>query len=454
MCGLQPMREARWASTRDFAFALAHATPGGLDVVRQFAVELTTAAKPGPHPIGTDNTVPPTPSPNPSPSPMPPTSPSPMPPTSPSPMPPILPSPSPPVPRPQPPPPPPLPWPSPTPSPSPAPSQSSSRRWRLLWSFVPIVGVVVIVAINQLRVRSGASAVRFWKSNTAPVLADVNRDGVEDVIGSFMMSDTKLVWIGAFDGKDLHERWRTGDIGTEKNAWSVRAGEHVVAADTTPEFHVLDIATGQRRFRGTLSDRPEQLCPSPDGSEVFIALANEKHVRVNVSSGAASPADRPDYCPARSRSCPAKRLCTDSTRPYDTDGFRLRYVLSDNRIAIGVGHPDPGTSYPMIIGYPLTGGAPQWKRVITRDTAQEAYVDVSDGTGFVIYETQDDVYHLQAFDPATGAIIWDVAAAKEVSIAIHAFVATPKYVYLSHNGKLRRFERATGAPRGIIGLQK
>jgi hypothetical protein len=116
----------------------------------------------------------------------------------------------------------------------------------------------------------------------------------------------------------------------------------------------------------------------------------------------------------------------------------------------------------MMAGFAPGGRALRWHRLVSeRDprTVYESspeYVDLVDGTGFAVYAgAKHDFARLQAFEPATGAILWDVAVAggDKTFFTTDWIAATATHVYLSHNRyTLEIFDRATGASRGGIGF--
>jgi hypothetical protein len=83
-------------------------------------------------------------------------------------------------------------------------------------------------------------------------------------------------------------------------------------------------------------------------------------------------------------------------------------------------------------------------------------VDLVDGTGFVVYAGAGHAFaRLQAFDPAGGAILWDVAITGDATAFFTSdwIAVTKTRVYLAHNRyTLEAFDRATGAPLGGLGL--
>lgn len=305
-------------------------------------------------------------------------------------------------------------------------------------------------------------------SGNLPVLADVDGDGVEDVIGRFSeLEPEHTVWLGAFSGADLSPLWRAGPFA----AWpgEVRfagAGERLVVADPSPALHVLDRATGEHRATATLSDKVRHVCVLPGDEVAFLELVDEQHVSVTVATGAVERTPRPGACPPPPRPYCASGLhhapCTPVERAYRRDELlALEYLVRGADGVIGVGHRQPGSRFPMIAGFAPGGREVRWHRLVPEGDPGTVYasapqhVDLVDGTGFVYAGAGHAFARLQAFDPASGAIAWDTAIAGGATAFFTSdwIAVTKTRVYLAHNRyTLEVFDRATGAPLGGLGL--
>jgi hypothetical protein len=83
-----------------------------------------------------------------------------------------------------------------------------------------------------------------------PIGVDVNGDGVEDLVGPFVLeSNGKLeVYAGVLDGTDFHLQWKAGPFGIREKA-TRRTGvavakNRMVVVEVTGLAHVFDLQSG------------------------------------------------------------------------------------------------------------------------------------------------------------------------------------------------------------------
>ncbi|MBZ0234479.1 MAG: hypothetical protein K8M05_19265, partial [Deltaproteobacteria bacterium] len=150
-------------------------------------------------------------------------------------------------------------------------------------------------------------------------------------------------------------------------------------------------------------------------------------------------------------------------RAYRRDDLlRVNYLVRGDGVDLGVGHRHPGSRFPMLAGFAPGGRELRWHRLVPEGDPRAVYegapdfVDLVDGTGFVVYAgARHDFARLQAFDPATGAIAWDVVipGGARSFFTTDWIALTETRVYLAHDRyTLEVFDRATGASLGGLGL--
>ena len=149
-----------------------------------------------------------------------------------------------------------------------------------------------------------------WEGNArAPVVADVNGDAVEDVVGFFRVWDGLSAWVayaGAFDGATLKPLWRTDVLDPQivKQPGVVPlalvAGPRVLIADTSPTLRVFTLATGEKQATLQMSGSVAELCHTPDkASRVWVKVVGvgDGDTMLDLDTGKSALAPRPKWCP-------------------------------------------------------------------------------------------------------------------------------------------------------------
>jgi outer membrane protein assembly factor BamB len=125
-----------------------------------------------------------------------------------------------------------------------------------------------------------------WASDRVfPVGADVDGDGVEDLVGPTVRVDgaNAQLWVSAFDGKDFHARWSVGPFGAVKSAGDVEmklpvvvAGKRFVVLDPKGDAHLYELDSGKLVTDFPFREDTRGMCGPP---------ANEPKVLVRVGDG-------------------------------------------------------------------------------------------------------------------------------------------------------------------------
>jgi outer membrane protein assembly factor BamB len=355
---------------------------------------------------------------------------------------------------------------------------------------VAVMGLMASGAVySLLRAKSGSGPgggghVPFgehmqWQDGKAPMTADVDGDGVEDVIGLYRVLDggQTNTHLGAFSGKSWDRLWSSAPLGDAHTLTLGSAGDAILIGDDRGLLRVLDRSRGVLRHSLQLSDRAKRICaPADDSPHAWIEVADESHVLVSLVTGRSEPAPAPWGCAPRETGSdcsswelsdqPARAECMshELRERLAVPGMTVSYALRQGDHVVGLGYKQKGTSISMIAGLEPPRGKgekqPLWVRTVNPDsratstTSTPQVADIADGTLFVTYLASDKqrMNRLAAIDAATGKTVWDVPVPRsEHGSGPSLLVITSSRVYVPHWTWLDVFDVATGKHLATIG---
>jgi outer membrane protein assembly factor BamB len=347
-----------------------------------------------------------------------------------------------------------------------------------------------------------------WEANArGPVVATVNGDSVEDIIGFFRVWDGRSAWIayaGAFDGATLKPLWRSEPIDPQivKQAGvtpqALVLGSQVIVADTSETLRVFSLPTGEKQFTLKLSGAIIDVCGTADQpGRIWVHVVDGGDTMIDLASQKAALAPRPKWCPvpalentnlpplppiptAKDLAAVARKkadlaACTRTflnglmaratCRAPDSakleDGFIPAYVLSDGTVTIDFGTKG---DLPFAEATTKTTDASPWAHgFITDDTKAKplapVIVDLTGGRVYAVYEKVYFDARIAALDARTGRALWDVPLVGSLPGSegpgrgeARALVATASRVYVVRaGGGLDIFNASSGKPLGTIG---
>ena len=240
-----------------------------------------------------------------------------------------------------------------------------------------------------------------WAGGVPPV-ADVNRDGVED-----MISFGHAYGFTAFDGTTYEPLWTRKDldvIGNNGRLGAVAGRRAVVAVGRSLEL--IELADGKTVSTLPLSDKIARICA--DGELVWIRQLDEVQGTIDVS--AATPAftvtkEPPPGCVSplwEANACKhAHARCERSNPPAS------EFKLTDEAAAPGapgasitIEFKEPGTPEVTLV-LPGTGGAAPRRILYDREGGRIDAADLGGGKLFL-----KGVGGITAVDAATGRSLW------------------------------------------------
>ncbi|RKI75366.1 hypothetical protein D7X55_00055 [Corallococcus sp. AB049A] len=315
-----------------------------------------------------------------------------------------------------------------------------------------------------------------WVEQGAPVFADVNGDGTEDLIGHVSQHEAGTGFrqvVAAFDGRTFQTLWESAPAeGPDTSRYvKVIAQNGRLVMSEQRKLNLLELATGKRLGHAPLTDSPRRLCiPPGDTTSVWVEVKDHQHLLFDTRTARAEPAPQaPKGCatpPESMKSCDVSRplehptTCERSSDPpSDIRGLTVRYLLRSGGYTLALGMRYPGTSVPMVALFEPGNRKPLWHDIVSekdplllRDLSPEVGELTKDAV-YVIYVLDQGGRQLIRRDLRTGAVVWDVALPEAQTSAVQPTLwARDGRLYVSDWGSLLALDAATGERIGGIGL--
>lgn len=230
-----------------------------------------------------------------------------------------------------------------------------------------------------------------------PLVADVNGDGVED-----MLTYGSGYELSALDGKTYKTLWKRK--GLDLDGYNARrlgaiAGRTLVMAprDTKDRaLLLLDLADGRTRATVALGDKPSSLCAA--GDKVWVTQIDRKTGLLDATTGALDvTAAMPAACEPRRGASYACEYARAECGALAGAPSALSLQLRDGAAAIGVEIKDPGTPEVTLV---LADG----RRVLfDRQGARIHAADLASGLLFLKRTGE-----ITAIEAASGAPMWSL----------------------------------------------
>lgn len=323
----------------------------------------------------------------------------------------------------------------------------------------------------------------------APVLADVDGDGVGDPIGlTRYIFDQDQLELAAFSGVDGRRLWRGPRLGTFSQWAQARVaarGDLVALFGDDGTVTAFDRATGQQRWRLGLGEKLDEVCAGPGADELVVATVDERWHRLADSAATATAALRvlhrsgakPDDAVARFRAAAAEApgdLCLPIdnhtwSRPAGLlriDSWSRLPAIAGMEVAqlvrrpggpiVATGYKTPGTRVPMVAA--LDGPRARWSvEVPSVDrlaaSVEDKAIGLSNDAVFVAYQRASDApVRVVAFALADGARRWEVDLPRGRMLErVEALVPTGDVVLIATSMHLVALAQVDGRERYRIG---
>lgn len=296
---------------------------------------------------------------------------------------------------------------------------------------------------------------REWNSEL-PLLADVDGDGTEDVIGIVRyLSNRDEMHVAAQSGRDGHVIWETPSLGTYSDTY--RAKQTIVdgvvlwGSTSGQRLEAFDLKTGAARWHVAPSEALEKFCRAND--RTIVELADRKQFTLATATGALAALAKPIKCSGLDsrqpdRSTELWNLHLEGMSIDESFQSPTGWVLSTSK--------SPGTSIAML------AALDRKKKELWRVTVPARDPMTAKRTPFHTLGFDDDIIadtilygndspYLEVFDRATGARKLDVPIVipkdnhgMVTSIAVTVAKST---IFVMIEGDLQAYDRTTGQRR-------
>jgi hypothetical protein len=326
-----------------------------------------------------------------------------------------------------------------------------------------------------------------WIANKQPMLVDLTRDGVADLVGwvRFQKLGNSADHIAAFDTTTGNRLWTTPQLtGTSSTheAKAAVAGDKLLLGDPTGTLKAFSVYNGQQVWTAMLGERVERMCGAGQG-HVRVEKKDKQAVTVALATGQITPAGKADeqHCtgiwtdkPGQTGSVITGGDTFDEwIKQPEIDGMDVGKVVADlsSRTWVAVGARKPGTKVPTAAAFPapksIKKGSwmkkkkvqPMWVAAIpgvnpmTVSQGEPDVATISAGRLIVPYEMggQQGGYRLACIDVSSGRNLWDVAIPLSGTSSVMSVVASDRQIFVGIWTYLHVFDLATGQFRMTYG---
>ncbi len=287
-------------------------------------------------------------------------------------------------------------------------------------------------------------------AHVAPLLTDLNSDGIDDFIGRFTGGQPRGQYVGAFDGATRNLLWRVGPLEPLAQPRQLAISDQRLAIIADSRLTVHQLADGQRAGEHDLPGQVFSSCANPSQrGPVWLMLADEG-LFVDLRTGKLEPAARPQWCRPRSVQ-PAPAIA----------GFTAELALVDGNLMVAFGRPTGAVTAPAtLLGFEVGDQSTRWQRPIVEDVPASLtnlprpgeQVAMRDGRLYVSYfHRPSNRSRLLAIDAATGKTLWQAKTIQSAGDSVRATVAGRHHLYVVHAQLLSIYDVVSGERLATLG---
>jgi hypothetical protein len=313
-----------------------------------------------------------------------------------------------------------------------------------------------------------------WYPLSEPILADLNGDGREDIVGLRWNSahEEAALVVAANDGATLAPLWQSDPLPCQWANPRTRlrsSGDRLFLTDSEGLLRVYEAKTGAL-LSSTETPAGTQLACSDEGSSeprAWLARYPAEHGApagfLVDATGALTPANEPPWCNRwMGKHGPCAGAGRGVCRGYHygdravASHFAESYALEEGGTGVALGSRDDlGARADELVGYDPASRKVRWREPVARDHAPHSMprveLELFGGQAFTLYQTQGGPWELAARDATTGAPTWSTFPPRAVEgTNFESLTVTGQGIYLGLSNRLEVFDPATGASRGVI----
>lgn len=333
--------------------------------------------------------------------------------------------------------------------------------------------------LREAQEKAGMTKAKRWYSPvdqepTIPrFLAPPGSEAPQRFVGLLQSGDTRQwISVAAFNSADATKVWEAGPFQVTKHVnlrnrplLAVSKG-NVIIAPTRDDVRLLKGTDGREIRRVELDSKVRAFCPSPGAEQfLFVDLESARHVRLDPTTGATTPMERPEWCPAREPI--ARPSSTINCQPlqgaarcretlddaFDTSLASNSYYveLGDRGVAIGSKSLDvPHNS--SIVAYSISEKAVSWQKHLDQRRVVRSALN-GDRLHLLLDSTAGTVQlRLAALDPTNGRELWNVELPWSSSPVYGPIIVEGDRIFLARENWLDVLDASNGRSLGSIGV--
>ncbi len=303
-----------------------------------------------------------------------------------------------------------------------------------------------------------------WYPRQPPVLTDVDRDGVEDVIGIRQVHGKSGGFVvAATSGATFRALWTTAS-NPSPDVTLVVSGGTLFELQTDGRVTLRNPTTGQETRRLQTAGAHDA-CPVEDGVWVqtwwrAATVELQRDGTLIRGDGSTEPRARPASCP-RSTFCAPDTYVPCTPQPGLGDLERARFGTAPilrrhgpDGLALVLSGSDPDRDGDYLYGFDPGTFAVRWRQplYIEREhPSPQGHHEVSHGRIFSYLGGMKGPAHVRATEALGGRVLWqDALPGAEPGDDFHGFTASGTRLYVATSSRLEILDAQTGQPLGTL----